>query len=148
MEVILTQDVDNLGHKDDIVAVKPGFARNFLIPQGMAVHASVSAKKVMAENVRQRAHKETKLLDEAQAIASKMEAIKLSIGAKAGENGKIFGSVNNIQIAEALAKLGFDFERKNITIPDEAIKQLGEYEATVKIHKDVSQAVKFEVVSE
>jgi large subunit ribosomal protein L9 len=148
MEVILTQDIDNLGSKDDIVAVKPGFARNFLIPQGMAVHASVSAKKVMAENVRQRAHKETKLLDEAQAIASKMEAIKLSIGAKAGENGKIFGSVNNIQIAEALAKLGFDFERKNISIPDEAIKQLGEYEATVKIHKEVSQQVKFEVVSE
>lgn len=148
MEVILKQDIDSLGSKDDVVDVKPGYARNFLIPRGLAVHASVSAKKVLAENVRQRAHKETKLLEEAQGVASKMESIKLSIGAKAGENGKIFGSVNNIQIAEALAKAGFEIDRKDIALSDDTIKELGEYEATVKLHKEVNQVVKFEVVSE
>lgn len=148
MEIILTQDIDNLGSKDDIVVVKPGYARNFLIPQGMAIVATISAKKIHAENQRQRAHKEAKILEEAQAIATKMEKAKVKIGAKAGENGKIFGSVNTIQIAEALNAAGFDVDRKNIKIQEDNIKELGEYEAQVKIHKSVVQTIKFEVVGE
>lgn len=148
MEVILKTEVDHLGSKDDIIVVKPGFARNYLIPRGLAILASVSAKKVLAENMRQRAHKENKLLEEAQGIAAKIASLKLSIGAKAGENGKIFGSVNNIQIAEALSKAGVTIDRKYITIQEDTIKELGEYEASIKLHKDVLQKVAFEVVSE
>ena len=148
MEVILKQDIDNLGHTGDIVTVRPGYARNFLIPQGMAVTATPSAKKMREETMRQRAHKEAKVLEEAQALASKLAGVKLSIGAKAGESGKIFGSVNTIQIAEALTAAGFNIERKNIRIQEDAIKQLGAYEAEIVIHREVKQKVAFEVVGE
>lgn len=148
MEVILKQDIDNLGHTGDIVTVRPGYARNFLIPQGMAVTATPSAKKMREETMRQRAHKEAKILEEAQALASKLAGVKLSIGAKAGESGKIFGSVNTIQIAEALTAAGFNIERKNIRIQEDAIKQLGAYEAEIVIHRQVKQKVAFEVVGE
>lgn len=148
MEVILKADVDNLGSKDELVSVKPGFARNYLIPQGMAILATKSVKKMHEETVRQRAHKQAKILDESQALAEKLGALTLKIGAKAGENGKIFGSVNSIQVAEALTNAGFEIDRKNISLTEEAIKQLGEYEATVKLHKEVTQTVKFEVVGE
>ncbi|MFM1932780.1 MAG: hypothetical protein RL226_2083 [Bacteroidota bacterium] len=148
MEIILKEDVEKLGSKDDIVKVRPGYARNFLIPQGLAVLATDSAKKVHAENLRQRAHKEEKILADAQAIADKLANVKLSIGAKAGENGRIFGSVNTIQIAEALGKAGFEIDRKYIHLQEDAIKELGTYEATVKLHKKVSQKVSFDVVGE
>lgn len=148
MEVILKEDIEKLGHADELVSVKSGYARNFLIPQGKAVAATPSAKKMHEETLRQRAHKESKVLDEAQAIATKLKGVTLSIGAKAGENGKIFGSVNSIQLAEALNAKGFNIERKNITLQDDAIKEIGEYEATIKIHKKVRQTVKFSVVSE
>ena len=148
MEVILKQDIDNLGHTGDIVTVRPGYARNFLIPQGMAVTATPSAKKMREETMRQRAHKEAKVLEEAQALASKLAGVKLSIGAKAGESGKIFGSVNTIQIAEALTAAGFNIERKYIRIQEDAIKQLGTYEAEIVIHRQVKQKVAFEVVGE
>lgn len=148
MEVILKQDIDNLGHTGDIVTVRPGYARNFLIPQGMAVTATPSAKKMREETMRQRAHKEAKILEEAQALASKLAGVKLSIGAKAGESGKIFGSVNTIQIAEALTAAGFNIERKHIRIQEDAIKQLGAYEAEIVIHRQVKQKVAFEVVGE
>lgn len=148
MEIILKEDVEKVGYKNEVVTVRPGFARNYLIPQGLAVVASPSAKKMLEETQRQRAHKEEKILDEAQALGEKLASLKLKIGAKAGENGKIFGSVNTIQIAEALAKQGFDIERKNITIQGDSIKELGEYTANVKIHKNVAQDVSFEVVGE
>lgn len=148
MEIILKEDVEKLGSKDDIVKVRPGYARNFLIPQGLAVLATDSAKKVHAENLRQRAHKEEKILADAQVVAEKLANVKLSIGAKAGENGRIFGSVNTIQIAEALGKAGFEIDRKYIQLQEDAIKELGTYEATVKLHKKVSQKVSFDVVGE
>lgn len=147
MEIILKEDVANLGHKDDIVKVKPGYGRNYLIPQGMAVLATASARKVHAENQRQRAHKEEKMRQEAAAVATQLEGKKLTIGAKASSTGKIFGSVNNIQIAEALEKDGFKIERKNIVIKD-TVKELGSYTATVKLHRDVKVSIGFEVVAE
>ncbi len=148
MEVILKQEVENLGSPHEIVTVKAGYGRNYLIPKGLAVLATTTAKKVHAENVRQRAHKETKVLEQAQAIATKLEGVKLKIGAKAGTSGKIFGSVNTVQIAEALAAQGFEIERKMINIKEDAIKELGEYEAEVKLHRQVKTKVKFEVVGE
>jgi large subunit ribosomal protein L9 len=148
MEIILKENIDKLGEANEIVNVKPGYARNFLIPNGKAIAATPSQKKVLAETLRQRAHKLAKVLDEAAVIAAKLAKVSLKIGAKAGENGKIFGSVNTIQISEALAKAGFEIDRKDITIPEDAIKELGEYEATVKLHKQVIQPVKFEVVGE
>lgn len=147
MEIILKEDVANLGHKDDIVKVKPGYGRNYLIPQGMAVLATASARKVHAENQKQRAHKEEKMRQEAAAVATQLEGKKLTIGAKASSTGKIFGSVNNIQIAEALEKDGFIIERKNIVIKD-TVKELGSYTATVKLHRDVKVSIDFEVVAE
>jgi len=147
MEIILKEDVAKLGHKDDIVKVKPGYGRNYLIPQGMAVLATASARKVHAENQRQRAHKEEKMRQEAAAVATQLEGKKLTIGAKASSTGKIFGSVNNIQIAEALEKDGFIIERKNIVIKD-TVKELGSYTATVKLHRDVKVSIDFEVVAE
>ena len=148
MEVILKANVEYLGDKDELVNVKPGYGRNYLIPQGLAILATKSAKKVHEETVRQRAHKQAKILDESQGLADKLAKLTLKIGAKAGENGKIFGSVNSIQVAEALANAGHDIDRKSISLSEDAIKQLGEYEAVVKLHKDVSQIVKFEVVGE
>lgn len=147
MELILKQDIKNLGEKDDVVKVKPGFGRNFLIPKGYASLATESAKKVLAENLKQAAFKQDKIKKDADAIASKLEGVKLSIGAKAGESGKIFGSVNTIQIADALKKEGFDVDRRRITFETEP-KFVGEYIANLNLHKEVKVKVPFEVVAE
>lgn len=148
MEIILKKDVDRLGSQHDIVTVKSGFARNFLIPQGMAVAATPSAKKVVAEVIKQQSHKAAKAMDEATKIASKLEGLSIKIGAKAGESGKIFGSVNSIQIADAIQAAGQTVDRKNIHISEDSIKELGSYEATIKLHKEVTATVKFEVVAD
>ena len=147
MQVILKEDILSLGYKDDIVTVKDGYGRNFLIPQKKAVIASESAKKVLAENLRQRAHKLEKIKADAQALASKLEGVSLTIGAKTSSTGTIFGSVTNIQIAEALVKQGFDVDRKTIVIKEQ-VKEIGSYKALVKLHKEVSVEIPFEVVSE
>ena len=148
MDVILKQDVDRLGAKNDIVNVKNGFARNFLIPKGLAAVATESARKVVAETLRQQSHKAVKALDDAKAFGEKIAGISLRIGAKAGESGKIFGSVNNIQLAEAMAKAGHAIDRKNIDLGSEVIRDLGTYTAKVKLHKEVSVNITFEVVAE
>jgi len=148
MEIILKQDVENLGHKDDVVNVKPGYGRNYLIPQGYAILATKSAKKMHEENMKQKAHKEAKLRTDAEAIAAKMENLSLRIGTKTSSTGKIFGSINTIMISEALEKAGFDIDRKNITIKGDAIKEVGKYEATVKIYKNIKVNINFEVYSE
>lgn len=148
MEIILKQDVKNLGSKDDIVKVKNGYGRNYLIPNGLAVIANESNKKQLEEIKKQRAYKEQKLKEEAQKTAKKLESLAVKVGAKAGETGKIFGSVNNIQVADALKKLGIEVDRKNITLKDESIKNLGTYKATVKLHKEVIVDIDFEVVAE
>ena len=147
MEIILKQDIKNLGEKDDVVNVKPGFGRNYLIPKGFATMATDSAKKVLAENLKQAAFKQDKIKKDADAIASKLEGVKLTIGAKAGESGKIFGSVNTIQIADALKKEGFDVDRRRITFETEP-KFVGEYVANLNLHKEVKVKVPFEVVAE
>ena len=147
MEVILKEDILTLGYKDDVVNVKKGYARNFLIPQGKAVIASESAKKVLAENQKQRAHKIAQIKSNAEDIAAKMEGVTLTIGAKASSTGTIFGSVTNIQIAEALLEKGFEIDRKIIIIKDQ-VKEVGSYTAVVKLHKEVSVEIPFEVVAE
>ena len=147
MEIILLEDVINVGYKDDVVTVKSGYGRNFLIPQRKAILATPSAKKVLAENLRQRAHKLEKIKKEAAELAEKLNGLSLTIGAKASATGTIFGSVTNIQIAEALAKKGFAIDRKTIVIK-EAVKELGTYKAILKLHKDVSAEISFEVVAE
>ena len=147
MRVILKEDVANLGYKDEVVTVKDGYGRNFLIPQGKAIIASDSALKVLAENLKQRAHKLAKIKEDAQAAVAKLEDISLTISAKTSSTGTIFGSVSNIQIAEELAKQGFEVERKSIYLK-EPIKEVGHYTALVKLHKDVSIEIPVEVVSE
>ncbi|MBK5194627.1 MAG: 50S ribosomal protein L9 [Proteiniphilum sp.] len=147
MEVILKEDILTLGYKDDVVNVKKGYARNFLIPQGKAIIASESAKKVLAENQRQRAHKFAQIKADAQAIADKMEGVTLTIGAKTSSSGTIFGSVTNIQVAEMLKEKGFEVDRKLILIKD-AVKEVGSYKAILKLHKEVSVEIPFEVVAE
>jgi large subunit ribosomal protein L9 len=148
MEIILIQDVNKLGQKDDLVNVKAGYGRNFLIPNGYAVAASASAKKMHTENLRQRAHKEEKIRIAAQDIAKKMEGLKIIVGAKTSTSGKIFGSVNTIQIAESLKEKGFDIDRKNITLPEDMIKEVGNYKAIIKLHRDVKVEVDFEILGE
>jgi large subunit ribosomal protein L9 len=148
MNVILKQDMPNLGHKDDIVVVKDGYARNYLIPKGFAINATTQNKKVHEEILRQRAHKEAQLKEAALQQAEELKKVSLTIGAKTSTKGKIFGSVNTIQIAEALTEKGFDLERKNITIKDDLIKEIGSYSATVKLHKEVLVDVPFEIISE
>lgn len=148
MEIILKEDIQNLGHKNDIITVKNGYGRNYLIPRGLAVLATPSAKKMHEENIRQRAHKEEKIKNEALENAKKMEKISLSIGAKTSSTGKIFGSVNTIQIAEALKEKGYEIERKNISIPEDQIKEVGKYTATIKLHKEVSVDIEFEIIAE
>lgn len=145
MELILKQDVYKLGFKDDIVTVKPGYGRNYLIPQGIAVLATPSAKKVLAENLRQRAHKEAKLIEDAQAKADALKDLEVKITAKAGGE-KLFGSVTNIDIAEALAKLGQEIDRKFIT--SGVIKRVGKYEATIRLHREVIVELPYEVVAD
>ena len=147
MEIILKQDIKNLGEKDDVVNVKPGYGRNYLIPQGFAILATSSAKKVLAENLKQAQFKQDKIKKDAEAIAGRLEGVKLSIGAKAGESGKIFGSVNTIQVADALKKQGFEVDRRRITFETEP-KFVGEYIANLNLHKEVKVHVPFEVVAE
>ncbi len=147
MELILKQDIKNLGEKDDIVNVKPGYGRNFLIPKGYAAMATSSAKKVLAENLKQAQFKQDKIKNDALAIAERLESVKLTIGAKAGESGKIFGSVNTIQVADALKKEGFEVDRRRITFETEP-KFVGEYIANLNLHKEVKVKVPFEVVAE
>lgn len=148
MEVILRKNVDKLGYKDDVVEVKPGYGLNFLIPQGYAIMASASAKKAHMEVLRQRSHKEEKIKDEAQSIADKLEGLTVKIGAKVGENGKIFGSVNTVQLSEALKAKGVDIDRKSLKIKEEPIKEVGTYTATANLHKEVSADFSFEVAGE
>lgn len=149
MQIILKQDVPNLGHKDDVVIVKNGYAANYLIPQGMAIMATPSALKVHAENLKQRAHKETKIRNEATELAAKLEGILVTLATKVSSTGKIFGSVNNIQVADALTEKGFNIDRKNITITGEAnIKEIGIYDAVVKCHKDIKANIRVEIVGE
>ena len=147
MQVILKEDILNLGYKDDIVTVKDGYGRNYLIPQGKAVIASESAKKELAENLKQRAHKLAKIKQDAQDLAAKLEGVSLTIATKASATGKIYGSVTNIQVAEALAKLGHEIDRKIIVVKD-AVKEIGSYKAVVKLHKEVSVEIPLEVVAE
>jgi large subunit ribosomal protein L9 len=148
MDIILKQDISNLGHKDDIVTVKDGYARNYLIPRGYAINATPQEKKMHAEIIKQRAHKEDKLKEEANEMAEKMKDLKLTIGAKTSTKGKIFGSVNTIQIAEGLKEKGFDIDRKNISIKDDLVKEIGTYTAKIKLYKDIGTEIEFEIVSE
>ena len=148
MKIILKQDIDKLGQKNDIVTVKTGYARNFLIPKGLAIQATDSAIKIHNENLKQRAHKEEQIRKEAETLAGKLAGVKLVIGAKVSSAGKIFGSVNTIQIAEALNEKGFEIERKNILLGEDAIKEAGSYKAEVKLHRDVKVEIDFEVVAE
>jgi large subunit ribosomal protein L9 len=145
MQVILIKDVEKLGYANDIVDVKPGYANNYLLPQGYAKVATESAKKVLAENIRQRAHKEAKILADAQALAEKIENLPLTLTAKAEEE-KIFGSITSADLAAALAEKGIEVDRKTISL--DAVKTLGEYTATVKLHREVKATVKFSVVAE
>jgi large subunit ribosomal protein L9 len=147
MQVILLEDVINLGYKDDVVTVKNGYGRNYLIPEKKAIIASESAKKVLAENLRQRVHKLEKIKANARELAAKLEGVSLSIGAKTSSSGTIFGSVTNIQLADELAKKGFSVDRKLIYIK-EAVKEVGNYNALIKLHKDISVEIPFEVISE
>ena len=148
MNVILKQDMPNLGHKDDIITVKDGYARNYLIPKGYAMNATAQNKKVHEEILRQRAHKEAELKEAAMKQAEELKKVSLTIGAKTSTKGKIFGSVNTIQLAEALIEKGFEVERKNISIKDDLIKEIGSYSATVKLHKEVLVDIPFEIISE
>ena len=147
MELILVEDVAGLGYKNDIVSVKKGYGRNYLIPQGKAVIASESARKVLAENLKQRAHKLAKIKADAEELAAKLAPVALTIATKVSATGTIFGAVTNIQIAEALTKLGFEIDRKTIVVK-ETVKEVGSYTATVKLHKEVSVEIPFEVVAE
>ncbi len=144
MEIILIKDIENLGYANDIVDVKPGYANNYLIPQGFAKAATLSARKVLAENLRQRAHKDAKILADAQALATKIEALPISISSKA-EEGKLFGTVTSADVAEAMAAKGVELDRKSISL--DAIKTVGEYEAVVKLHREVKATIKISVVA-
>ena len=148
MEVILKKNVDNLGYVNEIVTVKPGYGRNFLIPQGYAVLATSSAKKAHAEVMKQKAHTESKILVEAQELGKKLEATAVKITTKAGEKGKIFGSINTIQLSEALKAEGLEIDRKSLKIKDEPIREVGSYEASANLHKEVQASFKFEVIGE
>jgi large subunit ribosomal protein L9 len=148
MEIILLQDVANLGSKDDVLVVKNGFGRNYLIPQKLAILATPSSKKVLSENLKQRAHKEAKLKEVALKQAEILKTITIVVGAKTSTTGKIFGSVNNIQVAEALKEKGFEVDRKQITIKEDSIKEIGKHIAKVKFHREVVVELEFEVIAE
>jgi len=149
MEIILTQDIAKLGFTNDVITVKDGYARNYLIPKGLAKQATTSAKKVLAENLKQRAHKEEKIRKEAEILAQAIEAAELSIGAKVGQSGKIFGSVNAMQISDALkSQANLIIDRKKIDVKGENIKETGSYTAVVKLHRDVMATINFNVVAE
>ncbi len=146
MEIILKEDVVNLGYKNDIVTVKSGYGRNYLIPTGKAVIASPAAKKMLAEDLKQRAHKLEKIKKDAEELAEQLKGVSLTIATKVSATGTIFGSVSNLQIAEELAKLGHNVDRKIIFV--KGVKEVGSYTATVKLHKEVSVEIPFEVVAE
>ncbi len=148
MEIILKQDILNLGYENDVVSVKPGYARNYLIPKGMAIMANETNKKILAEVQRQKSFKEDKLRAEAETTSKLLEKVSLTIGAKVGTSGKIFGSVNAIQIADALKEKGYEIDRKKIEVDGDAIKEVGEYVAKVNLYKEIKAEVKFEVISE
>ena len=148
MEIILKEDINNLGYKDDIVKVKSGYANNYLIPKGYAIPATGSSKKVLAENLKQRAHKEEKMKNEALALAEQLKNKEIKVGAKTSTKGKIFGSVTNIQLADAINSKGFEIDRKKISIIEKEVKETGFYNAVIKLHRDVKVELKFEVVSE
>lgn len=147
MEVILTQNIQGLGYKNDTVNVKPGYGRNYLIPQGFAIIANTSNRKMIDENIKQAAHKAEKIKNDAMALAEKIGDIVLKAGAKVGESGKIFGAVTTLQIADLLAEKGFEIDRKQISFPVQP-KEVGEYVALLDLHKEIKHEVKFEVVSE
>ncbi|SHI33567.1 50S ribosomal protein L9 [Aquimarina spongiae] len=146
MELILKRDVENLGFADDIVEVKNGYGRNFLIPQGFAVLATPSAKKVLTETLKQRAFKEKKEIEDAQKVAKKIGDLEIKIAAKVGAGDKLFGSVSNADVSEALAKEGVELEKKYISVPGGNIKRLGQYEASVRLHRAVIAPLNFEVI--
>jgi len=149
MEIILLQDVDNLGSKDDIVNVRNGYGRNFLIPKGMAKLATPPARKILAENLKQRAFKEERIRKDAEKVAEEMRTMVIKVGAKASSTGKIFGSVTNMQLAEAIQKqYNIEVDRKRITIKEDSVKEVGQYEAVVKLYKDLEVEFKFEVFAE
>jgi len=148
MELILKQDVENLGFKDDVVTVKNGYGRNHLIPHGYAMLATSSAKKVLAENVKQRAYKEAKLIEDANVIAETIKGLEIKIASKVGSGDKLFGSVNNINLAEAIAKSGTDIDKKFIKVVGGSVKRLGKYEAAIRLHREVVVDITFEVVAE
>lgn len=149
MEIILTQDVQNLGYKDEIVEVKNGYANNYLLPMGMAIIATPSNRKVLAENLKQRQHKEEKIRKDAENKKAAYDGKSVRIAVKVGENGQLFGAVNNIQVADAIKdQLGYDIDRKSIVVDGDKIKTVGNYTATINIHRDVKATVNIEVVSE
>ncbi len=148
MELILRQDVENLGFKDDVVTVKNGYGRNFLIPTGKASLATSSAKKVLAENLKQRAFKEAKLIEDANKLAEAIKGYEIKIESKTGSGDKLFGSVNNINVAEAIAKAGTEVDKKFIKVVGGSVKRLGKYNAAVRLHRDVIADITFEVVAE
>ena len=147
MKLILTQDVRNLGHKDDVVAVKAGYGRNFLIPKGMGKLATESALKMLAEDIKQRAFKQDKVKKDAEALSTKLEGVKVTIKAKTGTSGKIFGAVTVLQVANTLKEMGYEVDRRKIGFNEEP-KMLGNYTATVTLHKEISKTIDIEVVSE
>ena len=146
MELILKQDVENLGFKDDLVKVKNGYGRNYLIPQGMAILATPSAKKVLAENLKQRAFKEKKIVDDAQALAKKITALEVKIAVKSGSGGKLFGSVGTADLSAALSEAGHDVDKKFIKLAGTSVKRLGKYTASIRLHREVNASLDFEVV--
>lgn len=148
MELILKEDVQDLGFKDDIVTVKPGYGRNFLIPKGLAALATPSAKKVLAENLKQRAHKEKQVIDEANAVAESLKQMEIKIPAKVGAGDKLFGSVSNIDLAEAISKAGQSIDKKFINIKGGTVKRTGPYNAQIRLHREVIVDFPFEVVAE
>lgn len=148
MEVILTQDLKNLGNQNEVVKVRSGYGRNYLIPKGLAVIANESNKKMLNETIKQRAYKEDKFKNEAQQIADRLKDIVIKVGAKVGESGKIFGSVNALQLSEALKLKGFNIDRKLIFLEEEHIKSLGNYSAQINLHKEIKVKLNFEVIAE
>lgn len=148
MELILKQDVENLGFKDDIVTVKNGYGRNFLIPQGFAILATPSARKVLAENLKQRAYKEQKMIDDANKLAEAIKALEIKIAAKVGAGDKLFGSVSNVDLADALEKEGHAIDRKFILVSGGTVKRLGKYAANVRLHRSVNIELPFEVIAQ
>ena len=147
MELILKHDVEGLGFKDDVVTVKNGYGRNFLIPGGKAILATISAKKVLAENLKQRAFKEKKIVDEAQTLAEDLKALEIKIAAKVGSGDKLFGSVNNIDLAAAIEKAGHSIDKKFINVTGGNVKRLGKYNAVIRLHRDVAVDFPFEIIA-